>query len=139
MCFFVCVALTKKNLLGSTIIAHGFEMTDVTDWSIGEATSGNRDRDRAFLVTAGGCSCFISAANHRSEKSLDEFESLIRSLLQQTPSVSILIHYASGDISKEKVVRKDKRSVLFDEVSGHLHELEPDVRYIITAQEPGYR
>lgn len=134
MCFFVCLAVPNKHPSGWSTITHGFEMTDVTDWSIGEATSGNRERDRAFLVTAGGCSCFISGANHRSEKSLSDFESLLRSLLQQTPSVSILIHYASGDISKEKVVRKDKRSISFDKVSGQLDRLEPDVRYIITAQ-----
>src|SRR5689334_18117201 len=122
MCFFVCLALPKKFQGGSTI-DQSFEMIEVTDWSIGEATSGNRDRDRAFLVTAGGCSCFISDANHHSEKSFHEFESLMRSLLQQTPSVSILIHYASGDISNEKVVRREKRSVLFDEVSGQLTRL----------------
>jgi len=138
MCFFVCLALPKKNLSSWSTIAHGFETADVTDWSIGEATSGNPNRDRAFLVTAGGCSCFISAANHRSEISIDEFESLIRALLQQTPSVSILIHYASGDISKEKVVRQDKRSILFDEVSGQLDRLEPNVRYIIAAQQAAY-
>ena len=137
MCFFVCLALPKR-FKGWSAIDHSFEMIDVTDWSIGEATSGNRDRDTAFLVTAEGCSCFISAASHRSEKSLDEFESLIRSLLQQTSSVSILMHYASGDISKENVLRKDKRSVIFDDVSGQLDRLEPDVRYIIAAKQAAY-
>ena len=134
MCFFVCLALPQKFQAWS-YIDHSFEMIEVTDWSIGEATSGNGDRDRPFLVTAGGCSCFISAASHRTQKSIDEFESLVRSLLQQTPSLSMLIHYASGDISKEKVVRKDKRSVVFDEVWDQLNRLEPDVRYIITTQQ----
>jgi hypothetical protein len=135
MCFFVCVALPKKNFQGWSIVSHGFEIIDVTDRSIGEATCGNRDRDSSFLVTAGGCSCFISGATHRSVKSTrNEFETLIRSLLPLVPCVSILIHYASGDISKEKVIRKDKRAVLFHEVSGQLNGLEPDVRYIITAQ-----
>jgi hypothetical protein len=134
MCFFVCLALPKKSVQNWSTIAHGFEIIDVTEWSIGEATRGNQDRDSSFLVTAGGCSCFISAASHRSGKStLDQFESLIQSLLQQAPCVSILIHYASGDISKEEVIRKDKRSVLFHEVSGQLNRLELDVRYIITA------
>jgi len=64
---------------------------------------------------------------------LAHFESLIQSLLQQTPCVSLLIHYASGDISEEEVIRKDKRSLLFHEVSGQLDKLELDVRYIITA------
>lgn len=43
----------------------------------------------------------------------------------------MLIHYASGDISREEVIRKDKRSVLFHDVSGQLNRLELDVRYII--------
>jgi hypothetical protein len=134
MCFFISLALPKKSVQNWSAIAHGFEIIDVTEWSIGEATCGNQDRHSSFLVTAGGCSCFISAANHRSGKStLQQFESLIQSLLQQSPCVSILIHYASGDISKEEVIRKDKRSVLFHEVSGQLNSLELDVRYVITA------
>jgi len=136
MCFFVCLALPRKNFQNWRTISHGFEMIDVTAWSIGQATCGNQDRDIAYLLTAGGCSCFISGANHRSAKStLNDFESLIGSLLQRIPFVSILIHFASGDISKEEVIRKDKRSVRFDEVSGQLNGLEPDVRYIITAQQ----
>jgi len=135
MCFFVCLAVPKKNFQGWSTISHGFEMVDVTGSSIGEATCGKPDRDRSFLVTSGGCSCFISGATHRSVKStLNEFEALIRSLLQLAPCVSILIHYASGEISKEEVMTKDKRSVLFHEVSGQLNGLELDVRYIITAQ-----
>src|SRR5689334_21402329 len=105
MCFFVCLALPKKNLQDWPVIARGFEIIDVTDWCIGIATCGNAERDSAFLITAGGCSCFISGANHhKSGKSIiNEFGSLIRSLLQQAPYVSILVHYASGDISKEEV------------------------------------
>jgi len=134
MCFFVCLALPKENFQGWSTIPYGFETINVTDCSIGEATCGNKNRDSSFLVIAGGCSCFISAASHRSGKStLVQFERLIQSLLQQAPCVSILIHYASGDISKEKVIRKDKRTVFFQEVSGQLSTLELDVRYIITA------
>lgn len=134
MCFFVCLALPKKSVQDWSTIAQGFEIIDATEWSIGEATCGSQDRDSSFLVTAAGCSCFISPASHRSAKStLDQFESLIQSLLQQAPCVSILIHYASGEISKEKVIRKGKRSVRFHEVSGQLNRIELDLRYIITA------
>jgi hypothetical protein len=70
----------------------------------------------------------------RSEQSrLRELKSLIRSLLQRTPNVSILIHYASDDISQEMVIRKGKRLIQFDEVADQFHKLELDVRYIITA------
>ena len=132
MCFFVCLAVPRKSFQGWNTISHGFEVIDVTDWSIGGATCGNQERDSSSLITAGGCSCFISDANHRSgPPTLNEFESLIRSLLQQAPRVAILVHYASGDISKEQVIRKDKRTVLLDEVSGQLNQLELDVRYII--------
>ena len=104
MCYFICSALPKKEFQAWSTIAHGFELMDVTDWSNGEATCGNSDRDQSFLITAGGCSCFVSNANHRGGKStLNEFESLIRSFLQQAPRISILIHNAISDISKEMV------------------------------------
>lgn len=132
MCFFVCLAIPKEDFRGWATLAHDFEVVDVSDWSIGEATCGSRERDISLLVTAGGCSCFISDANHRSVKpARDEFVSLLRSLLQQTPRVAMLIHYAGGDISREEVIRKDKRSVLFDDVSSQLNRLELEVRYII--------
>ncbi|HEX3252825.1 MAG TPA: hypothetical protein VHS05_25525 [Pyrinomonadaceae bacterium] len=135
MCYFVCLALPRKNIQCWSTIPHGFEVADVTDWSIGKATCGNQDRDSAFLVTSGGCSCFISDGNHRSTKAtLDEFKSFIRSLLQETHYVSLLIHYASGDISKEEVIRKDKKSILLEEVSDQLNQLELDVRYINAQQ-----
>jgi hypothetical protein len=131
MCFFICLAVDKKHVQDPNVIPRVFEAIDATDWSIGEATCGNRDRDRSFLITSGGCSCFIGA-NHQSEQStLNEFESLIRSLLKQAPHVSILIHYASGDISQERVMKNDKRSIRFNELSGQLHKLELDVRYIL--------
>ena len=134
MCFFLCLAVPKKSLQNWNTIAHGFEIIDATAWSIGQATRGSQDRDSSFLVTAGGCSCFISAASHRSGKSsLEQSGSLIQSLLQQAPYVSILIHYASGDISKEEVIRKDKQWARFQDVSGQLRTLELDIRYIITA------
>ena len=134
MCFFVCLAVPRKDLLDWSTIAHGFEVIDITDWSLGRATCGDPDRDSSFLITAGGCSCFVSDANHRSGTAgLNEFENLIRSLLDQIPRVAILIHYASGDISREEVIRKDKRTVHLDEVSGQLNRLELDVRYIVTS------
>jgi hypothetical protein len=131
MCFFVCLTV-PKSLQNWNTIAHGFDVLDVTAWNIGKATLGNGDRDTAFLITAGGCSCFISGASHRSgTPGLNEFESLIQSILRQTPRVRVLIHYASGDISKEEVIRKGKRMVLLNEVGGQLNRLELDVRYII--------
>lgn len=135
MCFFLCVSLPKKDFQGWRI-SHSFEVTDVTDWSIGTATRRNRNDDRSFLITAGGCSCFISDGKHRSTKTtLNEFESVIQSLLKQTHCVSILVHYASGDIGKEAVIRKERKSIIFTEVSGQWNRLELDVGYTITAQQ----
>jgi len=137
MCFFVCLAVPKRSLENWNTISHGFDVLDVTGWSIGKATRGNGDRDNAFLITAGGCSCFISDTSHRFGKlGLNEFESLIRSILRQIPRVALLIHYASGDISKEEVIRKDKRTVLLNEVAGQLNRLEHDVRFIIANRVP---
>ena len=132
MCFFVCLALPKKNVQALETLSHPFEVTDATDWSIGEATFGSRNRDRSFLITTGGCSCFISDVHHGSgESNLNAFESLIRSLLQETPSVSFLIHDSRGDIHTESVTRKEKRLVSFNELSGQFHQLPLDVRYVV--------
>jgi hypothetical protein len=111
MCFFVCLALPQKQAaLRLEALSDDLELTDATDWSIGKAARGNRDRDRAFLITCGGCSCFISdVKKHRAETStLAELEILIQSLLEYLPSLSMLIHYAHGDISRERVVQKEK-------------------------------
>ena len=133
MCFFVCLALAKSHAPKLSAMSHVFDLTDVTDWSIGEATCGNRDRDGSFLITIGGCSCFISEVkNHRMGASkLNELETLISLLLQQVPSLSILIHYADGDISRERIMRKEKRLVLFDKLRGQFNRLEFDVRYVM--------
>jgi hypothetical protein len=133
MCFFVCLSLPKKDSLHLRALSEGFELIDATGWSIGEATSGNADRDVAFLITDGGCSCFISNTKAHGAQSakLKEFETLIRSLSEQLPIVSILIHHASGDLQHERVIRKAKRIVSVDEILGQIDRLDPDVRYII--------
>jgi hypothetical protein len=134
VCFFVCLALPQKQVaLKLEALAPDLELTDATDSPIGKAARGNREQDQAFLITAGGCSCFISEAKmHRTEtSSLDELETLIQSLLEYVPTVSMLIHYAHGDISRERVVQKEKRLVQFNEVRGQLRRLEVDIRYVI--------
>jgi hypothetical protein len=133
MCFFVCIALPKSQAPKLNATSHVFDITDVTDWSIGEATCATRDRDSAFLITVGGCSCFISEGKkHRTEAAgLTELDALIESLLPQVPSLSILIHYATGDLSRERVMRKDKRLVSFAELRAQYSRLDPDVRYVV--------
>ena len=133
MCFFVCLALPTSHAPKLYAVSHVFEITDASDWSIGEATCGNPDRDRSFLITAGGCSCFIpEVKNHRTGASkLRELETLIELLLQHVPSLSILVHYADGDISRERVMRKDKTFVLFDKLRGQFNRLEFDVKYVM--------
>lgn len=133
MCFFVCLALPKSHAPKLDAVSHLFDIRDVSEWSIGEATCANRDRDSSFLITGGGCSCFISEGKkHRTDAaSANELDSLIGSLLQEAPSLSILIHYAEGDLSRERVMRQDKKLVSFDELRGQYNRLEFDVRYIV--------
>lgn len=134
MCFFVCLALPEKAAaLKLKTLSQGWELTDATDWPIGKAVRGNREHDRAFLITSGGCSCFISEGkHHRAEKPMPaELENLIQSLLTYVPSLSILIHYAQGDISREGVVQKERKLLTFNELKGQLSRLESDVRYVI--------
>lgn len=132
MCFFVCLALPKKNVQALETLSHPFEVTDTTEWSIGEATVGNRNRDSSFLITTGGCSCFVADVHHGlAESKPNAFESLIRSLLQEVSCVSFLIHDARGDIQAERVICKEKRLVSFNEFSGQFHELPLDVRYVV--------
>jgi|SRR5215213_7657244 len=137
MCFFVCLALPRKNIQALERLAHPFEVTDATAWSIGEATSGSLNRDRSFLITSGGCSCFVAGVHHGSgESKLSAFQSLIRSLLQEAPCVSLLIHDTRGDIQNESVTCKEKRLVSFDELPRHLPQLSLDVRYVVK-KNPG--
>jgi hypothetical protein len=134
MCFFVCLALPEKDAnLKLKTVSHDWELTDATDWPIGKAARGNREHDRAFLITSGGCSCFISdVKKHRAEKSVAaELEILVESLLEHVPSLSMLIHYAQGDISREIVVQKERKLVSFNELRGQLGRLKSDVRYVI--------
>ena len=134
MCFFVCLALPKSYAPKLNAMSHVFDITDVTEWSIGEATGANPARDSSFLITVGGCSCFIlQGRKHRTEASkVNELDALIESLLPQVPSLSILIHSADGDVSRERVMRKDKRLVSFDESRSHYDRLDFDVRYVIS-------
>lgn len=133
MCFFACLALPLSDVELFRTIPHSFEVLDVTDWSIGRATYGREKRDRSFLITSGGCSCFISDKNHRSDIApLDEFKSLVERLLQHTPYLSILVHNAGGDLRSEIVNRKARRSVSYDELFCGLDCLELDVRYVTT-------
>jgi len=132
MCFFVCLALARKNVHALDTLSRPFEVTDATDWSIGEATFGSRNRDSSFLVTTGGCSCFVSGGHHGAgESNLNAFESLIGSLLQEAPCVSFLIHDTRGDMQAERVTCKEKRSISFNELSEHFHELHLNVRYVV--------
>jgi hypothetical protein len=134
VCFFVCLALPEKEAtLKLKTLSPDWELTDATDWPIGKAVRGNREHDRAFLITSGGCSCFISdVKKHRRGRSMPaELETLIQSLLEYVPSLSMLIHCAKGDISRESVVQKERKLVSFNELRGQLSRLKNDVRYVI--------
>jgi hypothetical protein len=140
MCFFVCLSLPKKDAPQLRALSPGFELINATKWKIGQATCGNADRDVAFLITDGGCSCFVSNTKaHRVQSAkLEEIKTLIRSLSERLPSVSILIHYTGEDLSRETVIRKDKRIVSVDDILRKIDQLELDVRYVIRGSPPSY-
>ena len=134
MCFFVCMALPRKDAaLILEVRFSDLELTDATNWPIGNAVRGNREHDRAFLITSGGCSCFISDLKKRrqDESMTAELELLIQSIMEFVPSLSMLIHDARGDISRENVIPKQRRLISFNELRGRLGQLEIDVRYVI--------
>ncbi len=110
-----------------------FETKDVTKWSLGRATCGNAERDSAFLITSGGCSCFISAVKHGSETSkLGSFERLMKLVLKEAHYVSLLVHDTRGDIAGENVICRYKSRVSLNEIISELEHLQLDVRYILT-------
>jgi len=119
----------------STILetAVSFETKDVTKWSLGKATCGSVDRDNAFLITSGGCSCFISGLKHGSETlKLEPFERLMKLLLKEARYVSLLIHETRGDIASDTVVCRHKSPVSLTEIINQVGHLQLDVRYILT-------
>lgn len=132
MCFFLCLGVPKKasKLLETAL---SFETKDVTKWSLGEATCGSADRDSAFLITSGGCSCFISGVKHGSGTSkLEAFERLMKLLLNEARYVSMLVHDTRGDIAGESVMCRYKSRVSLNEIIGQFEYLQLDVRYILT-------
>lgn len=137
MCFFVCLALPLKATRLIRDLSQGFELTDATDWNIGRITRGNRERDVAFLVADGGCSCFISVTQSHSYQSgkRKQFETLVSSLLQELSQVSLLFHYSSKDISQDIFSLKARRVVSLKEISHQFQQLECDTRYVIRGIE----
>lgn len=132
MWFFICLSLPKKDPKLVEIMSDPFEVLEATESQIGKATCGNRDRDRALLITAGGCSCFLFGMNHGADASkTDAFENLIQVLLQHAPSVSILIHDARGDITRESVACKNKCRTPITDLIGQFPHLKLDVRYVV--------
>lgn len=132
MCFFLCVGVPKKAAGILQAVSHPFSAEDVTEWSIGKATCGNTDRDSSFLITSGGCSCFITGVNHGSgESRLEAFETLMMSLLKQARYVSMLIHDTRGSIAGATVTCKYKSRVSLSEIISNLKRLQTDVRYIL--------
>jgi len=133
VCFFVCLSVPKKDPKLLEILSQSFEVAEVTDLAIGKATCGNGERDRSFLVTVGGCSCFILGVNHgKGASKVETFESVIKVLLQRAPSVSILIHDTRGDIARESVICKYKSRISLIDLVGQVHLLQLDVRYVVT-------
>lgn len=129
----MCVALPKRDSKLCEILSESFEVTDATEWDIGKATYGIRDRDSSYLVTDGGCSCFILGMNHGcGEAKVETVENFIKALLQRTPCVSILIHDTRGDIARENVICKYKSRVSFSDFVRQFPSLQQDVRYLIT-------
>jgi len=133
VCFFLCLGVPKKAASVLETVSHAFDTRDVTEWSIGKAVCGSTDRDRSFLITSGGCSCFVTGGNHGSgESKLQAFESLMKLLLKQARYVSMLVHDTRGDIAGATVMCKYKSRVSLHEIISNIERLQTDVRYILT-------
>lgn len=133
MCFFLCLGVPKKAASVLETVPHEFEARDVTEWSIGKATCGSTNRDSSFLITSGGCSCFITGVKHGSgESKLEAFGVFLMSVLKQAHYVSMLIHVTRGKIADASVTCRYKSRVSLSEVISNIKRLQADVRYILT-------
>jgi hypothetical protein len=138
MCFFLCLALPKKDSRVRDVISRAFEVKEVTDWPIGKVTRGNRDNGSSYLVTDGGCSCFILGLHHaRGEPKVTNVVEVVKELLKRAPCVSILIHYSSSELAREAVTARAKRVLIVDEFVREFPTIQEDVRYVVTKGQDG--
>ena len=130
MCYFLCLSLPYEvpNLvqtLGGKLI-----LEDASATPIGKATRGNRIESRVYVLTNGGCSCCILGKNHNTvEDGAEDFIERLKRLLEEVPSVSLLLHTFRADWRLEEVPLKEKRLITLENFA--FPNLEENIRYVI--------
>ena len=85
------------------------------------------------LVLSRGCSTDILGKSDKSPNYSQKFLRFLNKLVKISPAVSLLVHFAKGQIHLEKVIAKNKQKTSFDAFKQLFPDLDEDIRYVIQA------
>ena len=134
MCYFLCISTPYEVTGIIETLTDEWNLEDVSNTPIGQATRGNRPNGISYLVTEGGCSCSLLGRSHIGNNSTAQyFLHSIERALKQLPAISVLVHVCRNNLMDEKVRIRMKQHISFELLVSLFPNLEEDVRYIITA------
>ena len=132
MCFFLCLSIPNSKLPNIDWQPCNLSLENITHTPIGQAVLGNKPKGSSYLVIENGCSCaFVGKTHGKSTNDYLAFLRLVKSLLLQIPSVSILLHNTHGEVRNETITQKGKIVIALHQIEGNLMNIEEDTRYIV--------
>jgi len=103
MCYFLCIACSDPKEPVRSFFADPFNLINANDTPIGKAVVGGASGRQAFLVTHNGCSCDLVDRKRPGKRLAEPFLKAISSACENSKSVSLLLHWFSGDIRTEAI------------------------------------
>lgn len=127
MTYFLAVAAPKEQAKLEAAFDDPLYIEDASNSPIGAATLGNKD-GAVVLVNAGHGASHVVGKQNGADRQVVEG---VRRLLENTPSVSILVHLARGRVLEEPIPNRGRCRITFREFSELFPELDQDVRYAV--------
>jgi hypothetical protein len=127
MTYFLAVAAPTEQSQIEAVFGDAFYLKDASGSPIGAAALGHKDGAVVLVNSGHGATHIVSRRKDADRQVVDG----IRRLLENVPSVSVLLHLAKGVVLEEPISVRGRRRMTFREFAEIFSELEEDVRYAV--------
>ncbi len=127
MTYFLAIAAPLEPSQIQDAMGNDIYLEDASGSPIGSATLGGND-GAVMLVNAGHGATHIVSQRHDADRRV---VAGVRALLEETPSVSVLLHLARGVVLQEPIPDRGRRRITFHDFAELFPKLEEDVRFAV--------
>ena len=127
----LCCGSSSRGVDVSAEFHELFETTDVSNVPIGRAVV-SAPEGNAFLITHNSCSTDLFDAGYWREQRSAQFIDCFGKLVERYEFVSVLAHWFTGDVRRERVAVARREVVTLTEFVQRFPSIEEDVRYAVS-------